>query len=126
MSSIIRRCFGPLLLVLGALVASCGGQSLDTPEELDITTYRVNTAFTLTLIMESCRDTCATYEASTCEVEIDGNTLKLDVEVEYERNNDECADVCNGQVLAHCSVGPLAAGTYTVEAGSFRRTITVL
>jgi hypothetical protein len=122
----IRRIATIFFLGFAALAASCGNQSLETPEELLISTYPKDAAFTLTLIMESCRDTCATYQESTCEVEIDGNTIKLSPEVEYERSNDECAEVCNGQVFAHCSIPALGAGTYTIEAGSFKRTITVI
>lgn len=115
---------GAIALAIG--LSACGGQSLTTPESLRIDTYRKDTPFTLTLIMESCRDTCSTYSESKCSVEVEGNEILVDVEVEYERNEESCVEVCAGEVLAHCSVNGLPAGKYTVKAGGFSRTIDVI
>src|SRR5687767_10300937 len=113
-------------IAVAALLPSCGSQSITMPEDLPITTYKKDTAFTMTVVLDSCKDICATYETPTCEVEVDGTTIYLQVEVTYERDGTACAEVCTGQVLAHCDVGALAAGMYTVESGSFKRTIQVL
>lgn len=115
--------------VLFALVTglmSCGGQSLTTPESLTIQTYKKDTPFTLTFVMTSCRDACATYETPECSVEVEGNTIRVDVEVSYERNGGgTCIELCAGEVIAHCDVQALPEGTYTVESGSFSKTIDV-
>lgn len=117
-------------IVFGALaflgLLSCGGDALTMPEDVQITTYKKDTPFTLTVVMKSCADTCATYSDPTCSVEVDGETILLDVEVSYERTGDQCSEVCSGQVLAHCDVSGLAPGTYTIESGSFRKTINVI
>jgi hypothetical protein len=76
--------------------------------------------------MDSCADTCATYEASSCSVDVQENMIMLDVEVSYDRTSSECSEVCRGQVLAHCEVAALPAGTYTVKSGSFQKTIKVI
>jgi hypothetical protein len=113
-------------LALSFLFA-CGGSSLTTPEDLPITTYPADTEFRMTLVMDTCADPCATYEPAECSVSVEGMTIEVDVEVAYEHNDDGCAltNQCGGQVLAHCTVRALGAGTYTVQAGSFQRQITV-
>lgn len=116
--------FGAIALAIG--LSACGGSSLSTPESLRIDTYRKDTPFTLTLVMESCRDTCSTYSESKCSVEVEGNEIVLDIDVPYERTSESCVEVCTGEVLAHCSVNGLAAGKYTVKAGGFSRTIDVI
>jgi archaellum component FlaG (FlaF/FlaG flagellin family) len=113
-----------LLLVLFLAVAGCG-QSISTPEDLVITTYPANAKFTLTLVMKACGDACAKYDSASCSVSIDGHTINVDAHVGYSRENNNCSEMCGPEVLAHCDVGPLQAGTYTVVDGSFRRDITV-
>jgi hypothetical protein len=115
-----------LFFFFAIALSSCGSQSITMPEDLPITTYKKDTAFTMTVVLDSCKDVCATYEPPSCNVEIDGSTIFLDVEVAYERGDEACSEVCTGQVLAHCDVSALAAGMYTVESGSFKRTIKVI
>jgi hypothetical protein len=119
----MRRAFS-FAFVVGLF--SCGGQTLTTPESLRIDTYSKNTPFTLTFVMTSCRDACATYETPECVVEVTDKTITVEVEVPYSREGDTCIEVCAGEVIAHCNVSPLPAGTYTVESGSFRKTIDVI
>jgi hypothetical protein len=117
--------FSAIAFAIG--LTACGGQSLTTPENLRIDTYPKDTPFTLTLVMESCRDTCATYGDAECSVEVaEENMILVEIEVSYERLGDQCAEVCAGEVLAHCDVNGLPAGKYTVKAGGFQRTIDVI
>lgn len=119
------------LLGLSALVlaCSCGDDSLTRPADLPITTYTANQEFTMTLVMSRCRQACETYSDSECDVSIeqDDRTIKISPKVSVERNDSiDCNENCSGAaVLAHCEVGPLDAGTWTVEAtdGLFSRTI---
>ena len=111
-------------LALSVLFA-CGGSSLTTPEDLPITTYPADAEFRMTFVMDSCADPCATYDPAECSVSVEGQTIEVDVEVSYERSDEACSNQCGGQVLAHCTVRALGAGTYTVQAGSFQRQITV-
>jgi hypothetical protein len=117
-------------MIFGALalfgLVSCGGDALTMPEDISIVTYKKDTPFTLTVIMKSCADTCATYTEPSCSVEYEGDTILLDVEIAYDRNSDQCTERCQGQVLLHCDVRGLSAGTYTIESGSFRKTINVI
>jgi hypothetical protein len=117
-------------LILSAALAlvGCGGLSVDTPVDLQVTTYPANTPFTLTLTMQACRDACATYEEAECSVSVKAdNVLEVDASVQYDRTVDEqqCPNRCGQPVFAHCPVPSLGAGTYTVESGSFVRTILV-
>ena len=117
----------PFVTALALSLGGCGGLSVDTPTDLTVTTYPANKAFTMTLTMQACRDSCATYEEASCSVSVDGSTIEVDASVSYSRDVDdvECLNLCGQPVFAHCDVPALSAGTYTVESGSFRRTIVV-
>lgn len=121
------RFLGALALIAWVgLTGACGGQSLDTPEDLVIRDYPKDAPFVLTVVMKSCSDRCATYDASRCKVAVEGNQIKLDVSVHFSRDNSKpCSEVCGPQVIAHCDVGALNPGTYTVVSGSFRKDITI-
>jgi hypothetical protein len=113
------------------LAASCGGRSLETPEGLPIRTYPSGQDFKMTLVMRSCSDTCSTYEPGECSVEVDEETkmLTLDVNVSYsDREGVEEGASCNRcgpQVVAHCDVPSLQAGTWAVKTDGFRQEIVV-
>lgn len=124
----------PLALALVGLAflgSACGAETLRRPVDLPITTYPANELFTLTLVMQRCRQPCETYSDPECEVTVneDSRTIRVDPEVEVERDDDAtCSGQCSGApVLAHCSVGPLNAGEWIVEStqGRFSRAITV-
>jgi hypothetical protein len=117
------RAFRALLFAL-PLLSACG-QSLTTPEDLVITTYAANTRFTMTFVMKSCGDACSKYDAPSCNVSVDGHTINVNAHVGYSRNSGACSELCGPEVLAHCDVGPLPSGTYTVVSGGFRRDITL-
>jgi hypothetical protein len=118
----------PLLLAF----AACGGQSLETPEGLPIREYSAGADFTLTLLMESCSDTCSTYEPAECSTEIEGMEILVEVSVPYSEKEgtnsstlEGCSLACGPSIFAHCPVSSLQAGTYQVVAGSFRAPITI-
>jgi len=121
------------MLTLLTALAGCG-RALDTPESLAITDYPANTDVTLTFVMKACSDTCSTYEASTCTVNIvsDTKTLDVAVSVPYGDNPDAdgvtldgCSLRCGAPILAHCNVSSIPAGVWTVEAGTFSTSITL-
>ncbi|MBK6685441.1 MAG: hypothetical protein IPG45_13295 [Deltaproteobacteria bacterium] len=112
-------------LTFGLALAGCGGNTLTQPQDLPTKVYPADTAFRLTLVMKTCSDSCATYEAGECSVEVEGNTLTVDASISYERTGENCTERCGTPVLVHCEVGKLAAGEYTVEADGFTRQITV-
>jgi hypothetical protein len=132
-------------LLLGplAIAAACGGKSLDMPEILAIHDYPAKVPFTLTLVMKSCSDLCAHYDPASCSVSVSSETktiksadgtdmqvverfLNIDVHVSYSADTGaDCLGQCGPEILAHCNVGPLDAGAYTVVSGSFRSDITV-
>ncbi len=129
------------------LLAACGHQSLDMPEELVIHDFPAHKAFTMTVVMKACSDLCASYDQPSCKVSIASETvqttttsadgkvstigvkkklIQLDVHVGYSSHTGpECAGQCGPQILAHCNVGALDPGTYTVVSGSFRQDVTV-
>lgn len=114
-----------LALTFGLALSACGGSTLTQPQDLPTNVYPANTPFRMTLVMKTCSDSCATYEAPECTVEVDGTTLLVDASVSYERTGETCTERCGAPVLAHCDVGGLAAGEYVVESEGFRRQITV-
>jgi hypothetical protein len=129
------------------LLAACGHQSLDMPEELLIHDFPAKKPFTLTVVMKACSDLCSSYDQPSCKVSIATQTvqttttaangtvstigvqhrlIQLDVHVGYtSHTGPECAGQCGPQILAHCNVGALDPGAYTVVSGSFRQDVTV-
>lgn len=116
------------------LVPACGGRSLDSPEALPIRAYPADKDFTMTFIMTSCSDTCATYEVAECSVDVDteARTIDVDASVSYGEKDgvdaaalEGCTLACGAPVVAHCSVPALGEGTYRVNAGTFRGEITI-
>lgn len=117
-----------------SFLAACGTRTLETPETLRIDQYVAGQPFTLTFVMKGCSDTCSTYEAAECEVSQadEGNVLEVSVSVAYGDKDgvdsstlEGCTLQCGAPVLAHCSVPALAAGTWSVESGTFRGSIEV-
>lgn len=114
-----------LAFTFGLALVACGGNTLTQPQDLPTKVYPANTPFRLTLVMKTCSDSCATYEAGECTVEVEGNTLTVDASIDYERTGESCTERCGTPVLLHCDVGGLSAGEYSVEADGFTRQITV-
>ena len=123
----------PILACLSLLgVMGCGGTSLDEPEDLVITEYAAGNV-TVTFVMTTCSDVCSDYGASDCSVSRDGNRLEIDVEVSVDDkegiDRDDavaCPQMCGEPVLAHCDLGDLEPGNYTLIAGDFNARIHVL
>ncbi|MEL6187641.1 MAG: hypothetical protein AAFU79_23725 [Myxococcota bacterium] len=121
----------PALLFLASIGAACGDDALTRPTGLPILTYPAGREFTLTLIMDRCRQSCETYAPSECEVSVEASDRVVEVSprVPFERTDGvACNENCSGAaVLAHCAVGALEAGAWTVEAanGGFRQAITL-
>ena len=122
------------LLALG-LLGACGSRALETPESLVVDEYAAGKGFEVVFVMKACSDTCSTYEAAECEVETDtedGNVLRFSVSVPYSDKDgvdpttlDGCSLTCGAPVRATCEVPGLDAGTWSVEAGTFRGSIEV-
>jgi hypothetical protein len=106
--------------LLLALLASCGN-ALTTPEDVPITHLPAEEKFILTLVMETCADSCATYDEPTCDVSVDekDKVIEVDACVGFDRGAADCRTVCGGEILAHCDIPALPAGTYTVRSGPF-------
>ena len=109
-----------LILTFGGILIGCGN-ALTTPEDIRITRFPANTQFTLTIVMKTCSDTCATYDEGDCSLDVDrpDNTINVNASVGFDRNKDECSEMCGPEILVHCTVPALKAGTYTVKSGSF-------
>jgi hypothetical protein len=125
----------PRRILLGlftfALLAACGSASLVTPEALPVREYFQDRPVELTLVMKNCSNTCVSYEAGTCKVSLEGKTINLEIDVPYSdktvdsASEKDCSTACGPPVLAHCTVGPLNPGTYTVQDGGFHAEINV-
>lgn len=103
------------------LLAACG-DSLVVPEALPLTRLPAGQDFVLTLVMTSCSDTCATYDEPQCDVSVDreDRVIRVDACVGINRDAVEtCLPVCGREILAHCDVDALPAGTYTVRSKGF-------
>ena len=114
----MTRIFAILLLLL---VSACG-DALRIPEDIPITHLPANQDFVLTLVMETCSDTCAKYDEPECSVQVDEEEriIRVDVSVGFEPNVvEDCVTVCGREILAHCDVDALPAGTYTVTSKGF-------
>ncbi len=123
----LRSCLARAAGLLGlSLAAACGAPSIDQPEGLALTTYPADQAFRLTLIMRGCADGCATYEAPECTTSVDEEDRVIDVDATVAYSRDDaavCVSFCGPQVLAHCDVPALPAGTWRVRDGKFERQI---
>jgi hypothetical protein len=124
-------CAAALSLVTAASVAGCG-RSLDNPTGLVIRSYPANKAFTMTLVMTTCSDQCATYADAACAVKLEGQTLQVEASIAYadkdgtdETTQTGCSLNCGAPVTVDCTVPALAAGTYSVEANRFKTTIEI-
>jgi|SRR5687768_10501525 len=113
------------LALLVLLLSGCG-ESLVIPEDIPITHLPANEKFVLTLVMESCSDTCATYEEAECDVSVDEEEMiiRVDARVGYDSEVVEnCVSTCGVPILAHCDVEALDPGTWTVSSRGFEHEI---
>jgi hypothetical protein len=124
-------CAAALSMLTAAAVAGCG-RSLDNPTGLPIRSYPAGKAFTMTLVMTTCSDKCATYSDPACNVKVEGQTLQVEASIAYGDKDDTdeasltgCSLNCGAPVTVDCAVPELTAGTYTVEANRFTPTIEV-
>jgi hypothetical protein len=111
--------------LLFLLLSGCG-QSLDIPEDIPITHLPADEEFVLTVVMESCSDTCAKYDEPECSVSIDEEEmiLRIDAHVGYESGVVEsCISTCGVPILAHCEIEALKAGTWLVTSRGFEHEI---
>lgn len=97
--------------------------------DLPVRTFSTGEAVTLTVVMSNCSRSCERFQPATCEVEVNESErlIRINPEVEFEREGD-CELACTGPaVVARCEVGSIAAGEWTVrtDGGVFSRTITV-
>jgi hypothetical protein len=107
------------------LLSACGN-ALTIPEDIPLTRLPANRDFTLTLVMETCSDTCARYEEPECDVSVDEEEMiiRVDARVGIDANAVEnCITICGGEILAHCEVEALPPGTYTVTSRGFEHEI---
>lgn len=117
------------LLVLASV--GCGGEQWEARERTDSGDVCVQgqdggTA-TVTVLLDECMSSsCDRAEQGTCSATLDGTTITVTSTFTWETatGNVECTDDC-GMVTADCTVGPLAAGTYTVVLGSEQQTVTI-
>lgn len=121
-----------LTALLAAISLSACGRALTVPEGLEIRDYKANEAFTMTFVMKTCSDTCQSYDPATCEIAFDSGTMRASIAVPFGPKADadpetlkNCSLRCGPPVLAHCAVGALSAGTYSVVAETFESTIVV-
>lgn len=135
----IAAAYGPLALATQlaralpfafiVTLAGCGGQTVDTPTDLTRTTYPAGQAFTLSFTMQACSDMCAEYDEPSCGISVNEDDMVIDASpsLSFDRNVDdvECPNRCGPARFAHCEVPAIGAGTWTVEANGFTRTIVV-
>jgi hypothetical protein len=71
---------------------------------------------------------CSRNAVSSCEVSLDGDTLTVTSQFDWEENVGEgiaCTDDCQ-DIVAQCGdVGPLAEGSYTLAHGDASETVEV-
>ncbi len=116
-----------------AALTACGDPGLSNPQGLQVTNYKANEAFTLSLTMSNCSRPCQDYSEMSCTVSVDSEKkeIKVDARVEVkDATTESCLETnrCDGAaVLADCKVDALEAGSYTVLAsdGGFSRVITL-
>lgn len=125
----MRLAIAPLLVLF---TAACGDMALVRPTGLPITTYPSGRDFTMTLVMDRCRQSCEAYSPSECGVTVNSEDRRIEVSprVPFERiDNQLCNEDCQGAaVLAHCQVPALTeSGEWTVQSseGLFSRIIVI-
>jgi hypothetical protein len=120
------------LSVICAALAACGGPALTRPESLPEDTFLAGQPIELTLIMKSCSDTCSEYDAASCGWSLHDHELDVSVSVPYHDKPGadrtkfvNCGPTCGAPVFAHCTLGKLDAGTYTLKVDAFSAPIYV-
>ncbi len=113
---------------LALALAACGGNVIDTPEDIPVDEFAQGTT-KITLTMTSCSDTCADYEEAECTTELSEREITVNASVSFTPgarvDGETCSLRCGPAILAHCTVPALATGTYTVKADGFERKIFV-
>ncbi len=112
--------------LLSILFLAACGSALTTPEDIPLKHLPAGEKFVMTLVMDTCSDTCATYDEPSCSVSVDKSkmVIHIDASVGFSSNGvDGCISTCGREILAHCDVPALAAGTYTVKSNGFEAQI---
>lgn len=130
LSDVFRKRPTPGALVVALLMGvgvACGPDTISTPESLVRRgPFPADTAFRLSLIMQACSDSCATYNKN-CSVSVNQDDMEINVDAELvvDSREDNCIPICGTQAIVDCDVDALSAGEYTVKAGTFLQTITI-
>lgn len=69
---------------------------------------------------------CSRNATGSCSATVDGSVISVSAEFQWEEatGNVDCTDDC-GILTAECEVGPLTAGTYTVQLGDADLSVTI-
>lgn len=119
----------PSFCLAALILGACGDDALRRPVDLVGSTFPANEAFTLSLTMARCRQSCETVGERSCSVNVktDERVIEVSAEVQLEvADGATCSGNCGGaSVLAHCDIDPLEAGRWVVSSngGAFERTI---
>lgn len=119
------------MLVL-VLSLACGGEKWVPMEVVDrgaacLIATEADALGTVTVDSGECMSSsCDRDEQGSCTATLDGDTITVTSTFSWETATGKvaCTDDC-GLLSAECTVGPLAAGTYTLVHGSDQQTVTV-
>lgn len=119
------------MLVL-VLSLACGGEKWEPMEVVDqgstcLVATEADALGTVTVYSDECMSSsCDRNEQGSCTATLDGDTITVTSIFSWETatGNVDCTDDC-GLLSADCTVGPLAAGSYTLVHGSDTETVTV-
>lgn len=79
------------------------------------------------VIADDCQSSsCTRNQVRSCSADLDGTTITVTSAFEWETavGDVDCTDDCQ-PLGAGCEVGPLAAGTYTIQHGDDETVVTI-
>jgi hypothetical protein len=99
------------------------GNAFLTPSGL--VAFQSDKMATITVMAPTClSSSCSKDAKAQCSVMVNGNLLQVTSTASFRQEGNVCTDDC-GALVGRCTTPPLPAGTYTLQHGADRITITV-
>lgn len=120
------RRISPLTLILA--LAACGpetyaeGAICPAPEVL--AGFADGDDLDVVIMFDDCPPGCGGETQVECSVHRQGSTIDIDATGYLHKRGGSCAAVCR-PLSVTCTVGDLAAGTYTIHSGSHSLEVTI-
>lgn len=117
-------------LVLACLLAAaCDEHHFEEgpicPDADEVVAFAPGDVLEVRVVFNECISACARDVSASCDVSVEGDTIKLDARGSYRKpGRGACAAVC-ATLTATCMIEGLAPGTYTLESGEHTLELTL-